>query len=373
MWSRWLAMFDDWMEAIGFPTTPAFAARKAALLRASLGPEGARIYYSLAKETGETYQVVVERMERHFGRTASVIFNRALFTRNLQRPGESIVQYLSTLREMARKCDFQEAQFEERVRDQFAAGCSNERIRERLLQEPGTKTLEDLEILALTMERAQREAPVLASSSSSGASVNYVTNSRKQRPSSSQPSSAPSSVKCANCGRAGHTSKADNCPARQKTCDSCGKLNHFASACRSIGQKGQTSSSTFGRAGGRYRQRSQSRRRQTNQIDSYPPDDVPVDADMIGCISINAVHTTEPGTFKRVRCQLSGVAVELMLDLGAKVSILSSADFYTSLSTLPLHPSNITLSTYSGAPIPCLGRVFATVRFHDRVVERFPF
>ena len=165
LWSRWLAMFDDWMEAIGFPTTAAFAARKAALLRASLGAEGARIYYSLAAGTGETYQVVVERMERHFGRTASVIFNRALFTRNLQRPGESIVQFLSTLREMACKCDFLEAQFEERVRDQFAAGCFNERIRERLLQEPGTKTLEDLENLALTMERAQREAPVLASSS----------------------------------------------------------------------------------------------------------------------------------------------------------------------------------------------------------------
>jgi hypothetical protein len=94
---------------------------------------------------------------------------------------------------------------------------------------------------------------------------------------------------------------------------------------------------------------------------------------MIGCVSINAVHTTEPGTFKRLRCLLSGVAVELMLDLGAKVSILSSVDFNRSLSTLPLHSSHITLSTYSGAPIPCLGRVFTTVRFHDRVVDQFPF
>ena len=40
--------------------------RKAALLRASLGPEGARIYYSLATGTGETYQAVVERMEPSF-------------------------------------------------------------------------------------------------------------------------------------------------------------------------------------------------------------------------------------------------------------------------------------------------------------------
>ena len=161
IWSRWLAMFNDWMEAIGFPTTPAFAARKAALLRASLGPEGARIYYSLTRETNEGYQTVVDRMERHFGRPASVIFNRALFTRNLQRTGEPIVQNLSTLREMALKCDFRDDQFDERIRDQFAAGCSNDRIRERLLQEPGTKTLDDLENLARTMERARSPSPRL--------------------------------------------------------------------------------------------------------------------------------------------------------------------------------------------------------------------
>ena len=92
-----------------------------------------RIFYSLAAGTDETYQVVVERMEHHFGHTVSVIFNRALFTRNLQRPSKSIVQFLSTLREMACNSNFQEAQFEERVWDQCAAGCSNERIRERLL------------------------------------------------------------------------------------------------------------------------------------------------------------------------------------------------------------------------------------------------
>ena len=85
---------------------------------------------------------------------------------------------------------------------------------------------------------------------------------------------------------------------------------------------------------------------------------------MIGCVSINAVHTTGPGTFKHIRSQLSGVEVDLMLDLGAKVSILISVDYNTLLSTLPLHSSNITLSTYSGAPIPCLGR------FDDRVVDQ---
>ena len=92
---------------------------------------------------------------------------------------------------------------------------------------------------------------------------------------------------------------------------------------------------------------------------------------MIGCISINAVYTAKHGTFERLCCQLSVVAVELVLNLGAKVSILGSADCYTSLSTLPLRSANVSLRTYSGTPIPCLGRVFVEVRFCNRKLIRF--
>ena len=155
-------MFDDWMLAVGFPTTAAFAPRKAALLRASLGAEGSKIYYSLAAAPDESCARVVERMEGHFGRPAGVIFNRAQFPRNLQRPSDSIVLYISTLKEFARQCDFADAQLDERVRDQFAAGCSNDRIRERLLQEPENRTLNDLVALAVTMKRALAEAQALA-------------------------------------------------------------------------------------------------------------------------------------------------------------------------------------------------------------------
>ena len=40
------------------------------------------------------------------------------------------------------------------------------------------------------------------------------------------------SSKCRNCGGAYlHT---DSCPARNKKCNSCGKLNHFAKVCRTV-------------------------------------------------------------------------------------------------------------------------------------------
>jgi len=106
-----------------------------------------------------------------------------------------MAQFLSSLRVLARKCEFPAAQFNERVRDQFVAGCTNDRIRERLLQD---RTLENLELVALTLERAQQEAPVLAAA----ASVTFVDR-RKQSASPSTPSSTPGG----NCGRCGHPSR----------------------------------------------------------------------------------------------------------------------------------------------------------------------
>ena len=149
------------------------------------------------------------------------------------------------------------------------AVCSNERIRERLLQEHGNKALEDLENLALTMERAQRARSLLRRRRLCFVVVvGSIRQLRLEQPEATAIiiglSSASSWVPCINCGRAGHASKADTCPAHGKTCDLCGKLNHFASVCCSSGQKDQSSSSTYGQAGGRHRQRSQSGHRQTN-------------------------------------------------------------------------------------------------------------
>jgi hypothetical protein len=122
-WQHWRRMFADWVGAIGFPNTPPFAVRKAALLRASLGAEGSRIYYTLIPDDlEETYDEIMTRMGTQFNRPAGVIFNRALFSRHLQKPGDSVMQYLSSLRELARRCNFQPDQFDERIRDQFAAG-----------------------------------------------------------------------------------------------------------------------------------------------------------------------------------------------------------------------------------------------------------
>jgi len=100
-WTRWIDMFEDWLLAIGFPSTEAHAARKAALLRASLGTEGFRIYSSMVVDRRQGYEATKTHLAEHFDQRASTFYQRAQFTRRQQDSGGTIAQFVSSLREMA--------------------------------------------------------------------------------------------------------------------------------------------------------------------------------------------------------------------------------------------------------------------------------
>jgi RNase H-like domain found in reverse transcriptase/Reverse transcriptase (RNA-dependent DNA polymerase)/Integrase zinc binding domain/Integrase core domain len=367
-WTRWLAMFEDWLLAIGFPDTDANAQRKAALLRASLGTDGYRMYTSLATDPREPYADAVNRLNGHFGQSTSTFFNRAEFTRCQQRPGQSVTEYVAQLREIAARCEFPAEQLGERVRDQFVAWCSNDKIRERLLQESTTKSLDALLTLAITVERAAVEAPALtATPSPLETPVNRigkqggVNRYDRKPPRSFQPSSTTA---CGNCGQTGHIAKSDVCPARGRTCKACGKLGHYAGLCRSSASRGQTTVS-------QRRPAHQPGHRQyaaTNHVlEDEESDYSETETDTIGSVCISTVQSTAPGTFKLVHCVISGSPINLVLDLGAKVSILSQSFYDTQLRKIaPLRQSNVTLRSYTGQSIAYLGCITASVQLPGR-------
>ena len=66
------------------------------------------------------------------------------------------------LRARARKCNNPVEIFDESVRDRFGAGCANDRLREKLLLEPGELTLDQALTIAQTFERATTESSTVA-------------------------------------------------------------------------------------------------------------------------------------------------------------------------------------------------------------------
>ncbi|KAH8026996.1 hypothetical protein HPB51_001311 [Rhipicephalus microplus] len=142
--------------------------RPNALLLHSLGPEGQRIFNTLSilqaaekteeEGTGATpdvYDSAVAAPAKHFDATCDPIVQRHRFHRQIQFPGESIQEYVTALTELAAMCSFRSQ--EESLRDQFAAGVSSHRIRERLLLEGSSLSFNKAVSLASQIEQTAVE------------------------------------------------------------------------------------------------------------------------------------------------------------------------------------------------------------------------
>ena len=153
-------------------------------------------------------------------------------------PRERVREYITTLHELVANCNFGQLS-DELIRDQLIEKTNNPRVRERLLMEPDTLTLEKAitptsrievalnESLTITksvtratdstMFETPRDQAVQAKSQYCAAKLNRsthtATNTRVQVP-------------CDNCGYSSHATGSAKCSARAKTCRLCSKINH---------------------------------------------------------------------------------------------------------------------------------------------------
>ena len=131
--------------------------RKMAFLRSSIGTEGYRICAELCPP-GTNYDQTVELLKNRFAPQPSAIFARSQFNRRVQQNSENSLQFVTELRTLAARCSYPNDIRDELIRDRFVAGCSNARLRERLLLEPDNLTLNDALKLAQNFERASTES-----------------------------------------------------------------------------------------------------------------------------------------------------------------------------------------------------------------------
>ena len=154
-WETWQRLFKLHLVGTGLSTAGNDEQRRACLYQ-SLGVEGARIAADLCPET-DTFDVTMTKLEQRFSDRQSLIFARTRFYRRYQQENEDVLSFITELRKLATRCRFGAGE-SEHYRDRLVAGCSDEKIRERLFMESDDLTLEEGLKLAQIVERASEEA-----------------------------------------------------------------------------------------------------------------------------------------------------------------------------------------------------------------------
>ncbi|KAM7300305.1 uncharacterized protein ISCGN_020869 [Ixodes scapularis] len=386
-WSRWLRLFENFLLASGANELP--PARRQALLLHCLGPEGQRIFdappqptpnspaaAATADEAGKSsrpdkpdpYDAAILTLTRHFAARCNVRVERQRFRERRQLSGEPAADFALALRELSASCNFA-AQADENMCDQFVAGVTCPRLRERLLLEGDTLTFDRAVEIAQLREQAARESEALANpirrvtsqaprgrkltrrngrgsrrsdSRSRGSPCTRPSRTPASRNSASVvPYSGPNgSAACGNCG----TSACDSsrCPARGRTCFGCGRRGHFQKVCRRA---------------------CHNRGRSSARVHEVVPDE-----DAASVFSILPVHT-DKRTGVYVDDRVTPLAstspprvVTFLVDTGSAVSIIGEEHFRSLFQNkVQLSSPRVTLLDFSRQRIPVCGSFCARV------------
>ena len=155
------------------------------------------------------------------------------FNKRAQEPGESYYQYKTELRKLAENCDFHSITTDEILRDRLIFGKRDGKVRERLLYRlrESQLTLEKIDEICRASESTASQMKEVSGGESVSAFESETKTRRLQHKKQDRNKPEEESNKpCANCGR---RHEPGQCFARGRTCNTCGKMGHFASVCRS--------------------------------------------------------------------------------------------------------------------------------------------
>ncbi|CAC5414672.1 unnamed protein product [Mytilus coruscus] len=184
-----------------------------AILLSACGKKTYRLMSNLSapQKPGEkTYEDIVKLVTDHQNPKPSSIVQRCKFNCRSRQPNESVSQFVAELRQIAAHCEYKTT-LGDMLRDRLVFRIKEDRIRRRLLAEPGLTFKKAMEV-ATAMETAAKNAQDLQVQEPKP--VHTVTVRNKE------------------CYRCGGSHNARDCKWKDAKCYVCDKKGHFAKTCR---------------------------------------------------------------------------------------------------------------------------------------------
>ena len=326
-----------------------------------IGPKSYTLLKSMVspdKVSEKSLEELKKILRNHYSPQPLIIAERYKFHKREQKSGESVNEYVVELKRLASTCQFGTF-LNDALRDRLVCGMLNTQSQKKLLAEKELTLVRAVQ-LAVAYEMANKQAQEFQPRSivdSTGASVKRVETTKKPyRKQGTTPRKHNDGAK--STAAAGTTTNKDSCcyrcleqhtprecPYIKATCYYCQKVGHIAKACRKKQAK----------------QAKGSNRNSVKQIQDG--DDSSDDGDYV-VYTISSVCSPKQGIILMV--DLAGSQVQMELDTGAAVSIVSEKTYHTQLSSWPLESASVKLKTYGGEPIQVLGKLTLPVKYENQ-------
>jgi hypothetical protein len=242
-WKQWYLKLVNYLKAANIKDTPIQVATFLNVAGDSIWD----IYHcSATMKTTDTLAQINAIIEAHFAPAKNLDLSTIDFRKMSQHASEGVDAFVVRLRQAAVPCEFGDGPAVEReIRLQLAIGTNSERVREKA--RAAETSLKDLVAAAKGEESStsghvpkqiqfdncliKSEPSVFqVSSRSDRGEFRRQTQARFESPRRSRDSSSESE-KCQNCGY--DWPHAGRCPAEGRSCNKCGRSNHFEKVCKS--------------------------------------------------------------------------------------------------------------------------------------------
>ncbi|UYV66448.1 hypothetical protein LAZ67_4001712 [Cordylochernes scorpioides] len=301
--------------------------RKIAIFLNSVGAEAQRQYYTLPKaSTVTSLSKAIDLLRQRYVVKSRPWVIRMKFNDRRQLQGETIADYISALRALAKDCAYGSME-DELIRDRFIVGTKIKQLRDRLLVETTDLNLDQVVQLATQYEKAQEDNKMFDNTPEG---INKIAaNDRRTEPNLRERKKISTNFKCLRCGGK-HKATSPDCPAKDVKCHQCLKVGHFKKYCLS---KFSVKNITMA---------------QCNQP-IHQPSKLEMDLNVNG------------GT--------SNVLIKFLVDTGSSVSLIPESLYTKYFENIKLNPASVALKSYTQQAIDVLGDLPAKIKHGNTVVH----
>ena len=369
-----------------------------------MGSEAYEIYKTKKKvDYRDTLAEVKTFMNAQFVAKKSEYTEIMQFRRAFKLDSESVSDYAMRLRRLAADCNYGQT-LEKEIERQFVVGCNMEEVQRKCCRTDGLDLKQALEI-ATGFERVNANVNNLRTPSDSKHhhSVNNIEQKRKPNDDRRSSKNDKPKSKCSYCNRDAHDDRS-TCPARGLSCLRCGKLNHFAVACRA-----DDKTAALFKKSNQGNNRSSTRAKSPNNSFNNKPRQASSQSKHIAQVSAgqNVQHPTIDGKqlsqadlddllrYKKLTeyglntfainnpspvthlesgpiasAEMLNTSIEFLVDTGAPVNILDEATFAKLTPSISLDRCSIPFYGYGATkPLEILGQFSSTIQYKKRSIK----